>query len=95
MKWIAIIYAVASLVAFAVYAFDKGRARRDGRRVPERVLHLLELLGGWPGAFAAQRLLRHKNRKLSYQGVFWLIVALHACAWGAWLWSRWSGGGEA
>ena len=37
-------------------------------------LHLLELLGGWPGAFLAQRRLRHKCSKGSYQFVFWLIV---------------------
>jgi len=37
-------------------------------------LHLLELLGGWPGAFLAQRRLRHKCSKRRYQFVFWLIV---------------------
>ena len=33
-----------------------------------------ELLGGWPAAFLAQRRLRHKCSKSSYQFVFWLIV---------------------
>jgi uncharacterized membrane protein YsdA (DUF1294 family) len=42
--------------------------------VSEANLHLLELLGGWPGAFLAQRRLRHKCSKGSYQFVFWLIV---------------------
>jgi uncharacterized membrane protein YsdA (DUF1294 family) len=37
-------------------------------------LHLLELLGGWLAAFLAQRRLRHKSSKGSYQFVFWLIV---------------------
>ncbi|SJM91388.1 Cold-shock protein (fragment) [Crenothrix polyspora] len=46
-------------------------------RIPEKSLHTLELLGGWPGALLAQRTLRHKNRKPSYQVVFWLIVGLH------------------
>jgi uncharacterized membrane protein YsdA (DUF1294 family) len=32
------------------------------------------------GAFLAQRLLRHKNAKRSYQFVFWSIVALHQYA---------------
>ena len=41
------------------------------------MLHLAELLGGWPAAFVAQRALRHKISKTSYQATFWLIVALH------------------
>ena len=34
-------------------------------------------MGGWPGAFVAQRRLRHKCVKPRYQVTFWLIVALH------------------
>jgi hypothetical protein len=48
--------------------------------VPEARLHLLELLGGWPGAFLAQRRLRHKCSKHSYQVVFWLIVLAYQFA---------------
>jgi len=40
------------------------------------MLHLAELLGGWPGAFLAQRRLRHKCSKVSYQFAFWCIVGL-------------------
>ncbi len=48
-------------------------------------LHLLELLGGWPGAFLAQQVFRHKTRKLSFQLVFWGIVLLHQLFWIDWL----------
>ena len=81
-------YAILSLVTFVAYALDKRAARRGRPRTPEATLHLLELLGGWPGAFAAQRLIRHKNAKVSYQIVFWLIVATHVAAWVAFL--RWA-----
>lgn len=80
------VYAVASLVTFLVFAWDKSCARRGARRVPERVLHLLELCGGWPGALAAQAWLRHKSAKLSYRVVLWLIVALHVALWGVLAW---------
>ena len=80
---IAAIYGAVSLIAFVAYGHDKRRARRGGRRVPEATLHTTELLGGWPGAFAAQRLFRHKTRKRPFQFVFWTIVALHAAGW-AW-----------
>lgn len=66
--------AVASLLTFWVYGHDKRRAEGGGWRVAERSLHILELLGGWPGAFLAQRKFRHKCSKLGYQAVFWLIV---------------------
>ena len=66
-----------SLLTFAVYAADKRAAKSAAGRVPESVLHLLELLGGWPGAWVAQQVVRHKSAKLRYRAVFWLIVALH------------------
>ncbi|MEO8045617.1 MAG: DUF1294 domain-containing protein [Spartobacteria bacterium] len=65
---------VVSLIAYAAYARDKRRARMKGWRVPEATLHFFELIGGWPGAFIAQRRLRHKCSKRSYQVAFWLIV---------------------
>ena len=81
---IVVFYAVMSLIAFVAYALDKRAAVGRRRRTPETVLHLLELLGGWPGALLAQRTIRHKNAKVPYQIVFWLIVILHALGW--WLW---------
>ncbi len=84
IPWILAVQLVLSLVTLAVYGHDKRRAERGGRRVPERTLHLLELAGGWPGALLAQRLFRHKSRKLSFRLVLWAIIALHLLAWGAW-----------
>lgn len=77
----ALVYLLLSLVAFGLYARDKHQARSDGWRTPEKVLHAVELLGGWPGALLAQQAFRHKTRKLSFQVVFWLIVLLHELFW--------------
>lgn len=75
--WVGLgVVAVASVITYGLYAHDKGRAVAAGWRVPEGTLHLAELLGGWPGAFLAQRRLRHKCSKVSYQIVFWCIVVL-------------------
>ncbi len=76
-SWLATVFAALSLLAFAAYARDKRAARLQARRTPESALHVLELLGGWPGALLAQRALRHKNRKLSFQWAFWACVVLH------------------
>lgn len=73
-----------SLASFIAYWLDKQSAQRGAWRTPESTLHLLALAGGWPGALAAQRLVRHKNAKPEFQAVFWLTVLLN-CAGLLWL----------
>ena len=70
---LAYIFGISAITWFA-YAHDKKRAKTGGWRIPEAQLHLLELLGGWPAAFLAQRYIRHKTKKTSYKVTFWLIV---------------------
>ncbi|MDZ7593608.1 MAG: cold shock and DUF1294 domain-containing protein [Thiobacillus sp.] len=86
------LYLAASPVAFVAYALDKSAARDDRWRTKENTLHLFALAGGWPGALAAQRLLRHKSSKPSFQFVFWVTVILNCCVL-AWFFS--SSGAEA
>jgi uncharacterized membrane protein YsdA (DUF1294 family) len=83
--WTPVWYTLVSLVTFATYATDKAQAGLAKRRVPERVLHVLEAIGGWPGALVAQRWFRHKTRKTRFQVIFWLIVLVHAVAVGWWV----------
>ena len=71
------IYFVMSLLTFAMYARDKSAAGKSAQRAPENTLHTLALLGGWPGAFYAQQLLRHKSRKASFRIVFWATTVLN------------------
>jgi uncharacterized membrane protein YsdA (DUF1294 family)/cold shock CspA family protein len=68
--------ATMSAITYVMYADDKKRAMAGAWRVPESSLHMAELLGGWPGAFLAQRRLRHKCSKFFYQVVFWIIVVI-------------------
>ena len=74
-------YPLMSVLCYYYYFLDKGYAQTGQRRIPENRLHTFELFGGWPGALLAQQMLRHKNRKQSYQFVFWLIVSLHGVVW--------------
>ena len=78
------LYAVASVVAFCAYWWDKSAARNGHWRTRESTLHLFALVGGWPGALAAQRLLRHKSSRQEFQRVFWLTVFGNCVALG-WL----------
>jgi uncharacterized membrane protein YsdA (DUF1294 family)/cold shock CspA family protein len=74
------LYLIASSIAYLTYAIDKSAAKNDRWRTQESTLHLFALVGGWPGAIAAQRLLRHKSSKQSFQIVFWLTVVLNCSA---------------
>ena len=68
---------VMSLACFVAYGWDKRSAANGSRRVPEQTLHILALLGGWPGALMGQRHFRHKTKKMSFLIVFWFFVVLH------------------
>ena len=72
------LYLGASFIAFATYAWDKSAAQNNQRRTPENTLHLLGFIGGWPGALVAQRFLRHKSKKQSFQITFWGTVVLNS-----------------
>jgi uncharacterized membrane protein YsdA (DUF1294 family)/cold shock CspA family protein len=79
-----VLYMVASLLTFIMYAVDKSAARKGAWRTQESTLHLLSLAGGWPGALVAQQKLRHKSKKQSFRSVFWLTVLLN-CGVFVWL----------
>jgi uncharacterized membrane protein YsdA (DUF1294 family) len=67
-------YLVWSLVTFIVYGIDKSAAKRNRWRVSEPTLHLLSLLGGWPGALLGQKLFRHKTKKFGFRLIFWITL---------------------
>lgn len=50
-----------SLADFLLMGLDKRRARRKGRRVPEKWFFLLALAGGAPGAILGMYAFRHKT----------------------------------
>ena len=81
---ILLLYMGASLVTYFMYFWDKSAARTGAWRTQEITLHLLSLLGGWPGALVAQQTLRHKSRKASFRAVFWLTVLVN-CGLFIWL----------
>ena len=75
--FIVYLYLAMSIITFSLYGLDKWKAKKSSQRIPEKILHLSEFFGGWPGAILGQLFFRHKTSKFTYQLVFWLIVALH------------------
>ncbi|TWX66266.1 DUF1294 domain-containing protein [Colwellia demingiae] len=81
---ILLIYIGVSIITFLAYAFDKSKAQRGEWRTQESTLHLLALIGGWPGAAIAQQILRHKSKKKEFRIAFWFTVFVNTATLG-WL----------
>ena len=84
LPWIApVAYLAASAVTVIAYAIDKRAAMKGRWRTQESTLHLLALVGGWPGAWISQLLFRHKTRKSAFIAGFVVCVLLNlaALAW--------------
>jgi uncharacterized membrane protein YsdA (DUF1294 family) len=54
------------LITFLTYGYDKLRAIRHGRRVPNPALQLLSVLGGAAGGWAGMLVWRHKINHASF-----------------------------
>ena len=77
---IPVFYLALSILTLILYGEDKWAAQSGRRRTPENTLHILSLLGGWPGAAIAQSFMRHKSSKQSFRKVYWLTVCLNLAA---------------
>ena len=51
--WLIVVYIGLSMFTFLMYAWDKSAAQKSEWRTSEKTLHLLSLIGGWPGALVA------------------------------------------
>ena len=85
----AILTQIMSLAAYIAFWEDKRRAKADRHRISEFALHVLSVLGGWPGAVIAQQTLRHKSQKVSFRVTLALIITLHVCGCIAACWYTW------
>ncbi len=81
-KEILLSYLLMSMISVVLYAVDKRAARLGRWRIAEAKLHLLALLGGWPGAMWAQNRFRHKTQKRQFRWVYYIMVTLNFIALG-------------
>lgn len=72
-----IFYGALSMLTMLLYGIDKSAAKKEKRRVSEAKLHILSLLGGWPGALLAQQMFKHKRSKPSFMKVYWVTVLVN------------------
>jgi uncharacterized membrane protein YsdA (DUF1294 family) len=77
-------YGLLSGFAVLLYRADKSAAEQGRWRTPESTLHLVDLVGGWPGALVARQVFRHKTIKQPFRTIFWVTVIANCVAL-AWL----------
>jgi uncharacterized membrane protein YsdA (DUF1294 family) len=69
--------ATLSVVTFIWYGFDKAQSKGGGLRVPEIILQLLALAGGFPGGWLGMVVFHHKTKHSSFVVVLVLSTLLH------------------
>lgn len=72
--------AAINAATVAYYYLDKQAAKTGGQRTPEKVLHLLAVAGGWPGAFIGQKIFRHKTKKRAFRLIYWCTAVANCAA---------------
>lgn len=65
---------IINQISGILFAYDKRAAIKSQRRIPERSLHLLEIIGGAFANIVLIYALHHKNRKPTYWFWTWLIA---------------------
>jgi uncharacterized membrane protein YsdA (DUF1294 family) len=73
-----------SISGFFVYGLDKGLARAGGPRVPELILNLLAILGGFPGCWLGMAAFRHKSNARRHP-LIWAILVLSTAGHALWI----------
>ena len=61
-KWVLIYVALINSIAFFAMGIDKERAQKRGRRIPEKTLLSMAILGGGLGTWLGMYMFRHKTK---------------------------------
>ena len=83
-----------SIVTFFVFGWDKFKAKykekhESARRVPEKTLFLLAILGGSPGALLGMKVWRHKTLHKSFRyGIPAILILQILIPLGLWVYFR-------
>lgn len=76
---------IYNLFVFFLYWHNRHARSRGATHIPEDALHVLAALGGWPGAWLAQRLLRYQPATAWFDRAFWIAVGVNVVGVLAWL----------
>ncbi len=67
----------ANITTFILFADDKIRAKRRVNRVPEWILFLFPLIGGFLGGWLGMLILNHKTKHITFYVIMSLSTGIH------------------
>lgn len=70
-------YLAINVVMYAAMSIDKSHAIKNKRRIAEKNLFLISVLGGGAGGLIAMILKHHKNRHIDFVLVYTITAVLH------------------
>ena len=79
LLWLYLI--VINIVTFLIYGLDKWKAKRDARRISEKTLLTLAVIGGSIGAFAGMHYFHHKTLHWYFRYGLPLILVVQVALW--------------
>lgn len=74
------VYLVVGILTFLLYGLDKFLAKAEWKRIPERWLHTLTILGGFGGAIIGMQMFNHKKNKPVFKWVILASLIAHSAA---------------
>lgn len=77
LKFVLLYIILINLVTFFLYAWDKWLAQNHRRRIRERNLLLVSLLGGAMGGLISMHIFHHKTRHFKFKWGLPLMLFLH------------------
>ncbi|MFV0599453.1 MAG: DUF1294 domain-containing protein [Bacteroidales bacterium] len=65
---------IINIISILVFTIDKVQAKNQKQRIPEKILHLLEALGGVFGIILTMYVIHHKSSKWQYYIITFIIL---------------------
>lgn len=82
LLWVLVLYyLVLNVALYVAMAIDKKRAEKNRRRIPEKTLFLMAVLGGGIGGFVGMFTRHHKTRHVDFYVVYAITTIMHILLW--------------
>jgi len=69
-------FTLINLITFVTFGLDKSKSINNSRRISEKTLWTMSLVGGSLGALLSMKMFRHKTKKLSFQAMMAVILVV-------------------
>lgn len=70
-------YIVLNFLGFILFGMDKIKAKKKKKRISEKTLFVVSLLGGAIGSYFGMKIFHHKTRKKAFQIGIPFLVCIH------------------